>query len=175
VLLGVFAAWPLERFVGPAVGLAHGGAAALQGDRATWVPLHGAARPTGLDLPNAVFSPLAVAGLLVVGSALALGVAYLGAMRSRRVRPAFVGGTTFDRERHRFPGTEFYRTVQEVPWLGWAIAVGESGRLDLYEVFRRSGAPVVDLLRRLHTGLLQDYVSWCLLGAAAVLVFLLWS
>ena len=175
VLLGVFAAWPLEWFFGPAVGLERGGAAALLGAPATWVPLHGAARPLPLDLPNAAFSPVAVSGLLVVGSILALGVAYLGAMRSRRVRPAFVGGTTFDRERHRFPGTEFYQTVREIPWLGWAIAVGESGRLDVYEVFRRAGAPLVDLLRRLHTGLLQDYVSWCLLGAAAVLVFLLWS
>ena len=114
-------------------------------------------------------------GLLVLGSLLALGLGYLGAMRSRRVRPAFVGGARFDREIHRFPGTEFYRTVREMPGLGRAIAAGESGRLDVYETFRRAGAPVVDLLRRLHTGLLQDYVAWCLLGTVAVLAFLLWS
>lgn len=175
VLLGVFAGWPLERFIGPAVGLEVDGATALQGARSTWAPLHGAASPRPLDLPNAAYSPVAVSGLLVLGSLLALGVAYLGAMRSRRVRPAFVGGSAFDREHHRFPGTEFYRTVREVPWLDRAIAVGESGRLDLHEVFRRAGAPVVDLLRRRHSGLLQDYVTWCLLGTAIVLVFLLGS
>jgi hypothetical protein len=173
--LGVFAAWPLERYVGPAIGLEQGGASALAGSRATWGPLHGVAAPPALELPGAVYSPVGVTGLLVVGSLLALGVGYLGALRSRRVRPAFVGGERFDRETHRFPGTEFYREVREMPGLGRAIAAGEAGRLDVYQVFRRAGAPVVDLLRRLHSGLLQDYVAWCLLGTVVVLVFLLWS
>jgi len=175
VALGVFAAWPLEAFIGPAVGLPHGGAAALAGAGAAWAPIHGAAAAPAVDLPNAVFAPVPVTALVVLGTLVALGLAYLGAMRSRRVRPAFVGGETFDREIHRFPGTEFYRTVREIPWLGRAIAAGESGRLDLYDVFRRAGAPVADLLRRAHSGLLQDYVSWCLVGAAAVFAFLFWS
>jgi len=173
--LGVFAAWPLERFVGPAIGVESGGAAVLDGSRSTWGPVHGLAARPALDLPNAVFAPVAVTGLLVLGTLLALGVAYLGAMRARRVRPVFIGGEVFDRELHRFPGTEFYRTVREVRGLGWAIELGESGRLDVHEIFRRAGAPAVDLLRRLHSGLLQDYVAWCLLGTAAVLAFLLWS
>ena len=175
VALGVFAAWPLERFLGPAVGMERGGAGALAGTRASWGPIHGEAPLPALDLPNAVFSPFAVTGLLVLGSILALGVGYLGALRSRRARPAFVGGTRFDREVHRFPGTEFYRTVEELPGLGRAIAWGQSGRLDLHEVFRRAGTPLVALLRRLHAGLLQDYVAWCLLGTVAVLAYLLWS
>jgi len=173
--LGVFAAWPLERFVGPAVGLEEGGASALAGSRTTWGPLHGVAVPPALDLPAGVYSPFGVTGLLGVGSLLALGVGYLGALRSRRLRPAFVGGASFDRETHRFPGTEFYREVREMPGLGRAIAAGEAGRLDVYHLFRRAGAPAVDLLRRLHTGLLQDYVAWCLLGTVAVLLFLFWS
>jgi NADH:ubiquinone oxidoreductase subunit 5 (subunit L)/multisubunit Na+/H+ antiporter MnhA subunit len=173
--LGIAAAWPLERYVGPAVGLEEGGASALGGSRATWGPLHGVAVPPALDLPAAVYSPLGVTGLLVLGSLLALGVGYLGALRSRRVRPAFVGGASFDREAHRFPGTEFYHEVRDMPGLGRAIAAGEAGRLDVYDIFRRKGAPVVDVLRRLHSGLLQDYVAWCLLGTVAVLVFLLWS
>jgi formate hydrogenlyase subunit 3/multisubunit Na+/H+ antiporter MnhD subunit len=173
--LGVFAAWPLERFVGPAVGLEHGAAAALAGAPATWGPLHGAAAARPLDLPNGAYAPLAVTGLLVLGTLLALGLGYLGAMRSRRPRPAFVGGTPFDREVHRFPGTEFYRTVSELPGLRRALAWGEAGRLDVHEIFRRAGAPLVEGLRRAHTGLLQDYVSWCVLGAAAVLAFLIWS
>jgi formate hydrogenlyase subunit 3/multisubunit Na+/H+ antiporter MnhD subunit len=173
--LGLFASWPLERFVGPAVGLERGGGAALTGAPATWGPIRGAAVPPPLDLPNALFSPLGVSGLLALGALGALGVGYLGAMRTRRVRPAFVGGVPFDREIHRFPGTEFYRTVTEMPGLGRAIRLGESGRLDVHEIFRRAGAPAVDLLRRLHTGLLQDYVAWCLLGTVAVLAYLLWS
>jgi len=176
VALGLFAAWPLERYIGPAVGLERGGGAALAGEPVTWGPLGGAAAAgAALELPNALFSPLAVTGLLVLGTLLALGVGYLGAMRVRRVRPAFVGGERFDRESHRFPGTEFYRTVTELPGLGWAIRLGETGRLDVHEIFRRAGLPVVDLLRRLHSGLLQDYLAWCLLGAVAVVAYLLWS
>jgi len=173
--LGVFAAWPLEAFVGPAVGLDHGGAGALVGAPATWGPVHGIAAATLLDLPAAVFLPMPVTLFLVLGTLLALGLAYLGAMRSRRVRPAFMGGTPFDREVHGFPGTGFYATVREVPVLSRLIALGESGRFDLYDVFGRLGDPVVNVLRRLHAGRLQDYVAWCLLGAVAVLAFLLRS
>lgn len=173
--LGVVAGWPLERFVGPAVGLPAGGGEALAGAPAAWVPLHGDAGPPPLALPRGTYSPAAVTGLLVLGSLLALGVASLGAMRTRRRRTVFVGGGAFDRERHRFPGTEFYRTVREVPLLGRAIALGESGRLDPYELAARAGAPVVGLLRRLHTGLLQDYLAWGLVGVAAVILFFWWS
>lgn len=175
VVLGVFAAWPLEAFVGPAAGLDHGGAAALSGARSTWAPIHGVAAAPIVDLPAGVFAPLPVTLFLVLGTLLALGLGYLGAMRSRRVRPAFMGGTPFDREIHGFSGTGFYLTVREIPVLSRWIAAGESGRLDVYDLTARAGQPIVDLLRRLHTGLLQDYVAWCLLGALAVLVVLLGS
>ena len=106
--LGIAAAWPLERFVGPAVGLERGGASALAGSRATWGPLHGVAAAPALDLPAAVYSPVGVTGLLVLGSLLALGVGYLGALRSRRVRPAFVGG---DEVRPRDPPLPGHRVL----------------------------------------------------------------
>jgi NADH:ubiquinone oxidoreductase subunit 5 (subunit L)/multisubunit Na+/H+ antiporter MnhA subunit len=174
VALGVFADAPLEHFFGPAAGLAQGGAGALSGAAAALAPLHGPALASALALPAAVFAPAPVTGLLLLGTLAALTLAYLGQMRVRRVGSAFVGGEPIDREVNRFPGPEFYRTVADLPWLGPVLRAAEAGRLDPYEAARRAGSPLVALLRRLHTGLLQDYLFWCLLGAAVVAAVVLW-
>lgn len=172
VVLGVFAGPALEAFVGPAAGLGSGGAGALDGSAALRAPVDGAPAPAA-DLPGGVLAPIPLTVLLLLGALPALGLARTASTGARRVRPPFVGGRNFDREIHRFPGTGFYGTVREVPGIGRLLSAGESGRLDAHEILRRAGAPAVDLLHRAHTGLLQDYASWALLGCAAVLGFLL--
>ena len=152
VLLGVFAAVPLDawpsarwrvstprapsrarpRSTAPRATLAAVGAAR--------VPAHG---PEGSH--GAVFAPLAVTMLLLVGVLAALLVAFTGQMRARRVRGVFVGGQVLDRDVNRFPGTEFYKTIAELPGLGKALEVGERGTLDLYRVGGRSGRPPIRL------------------------------
>ncbi len=176
IVLGVFAAWPLDDFIGPAAGLeAEGaltGSAALEGNAATWGEVGGATPPPRRYAPGAM-QPYVITGLLAVGVLVLLLMAHMGQMRMRRVRPVFVGGQPFDRDVNRFPGTEFYKTVQDLPGVGSALRLGASGHLDPYEAAQRAGRPAVRLLRRLHSGLVGDYLFWCLLGLAIVVAVLL--
>ena len=60
----------------------------------------------------------------------------------------FVGGQPLDPNVNRFPGTEFYRTVHDLPGLGTALRTGERGTLDPYELFAAARAsPVIRALR----------------------------
>ena len=173
VLLGVFAVAPLNRFFGAAAGLPPDGivtgADALRGVPAALARLgvSAAAPRTG-----GVLLPLAVTGLLVFGTLFALFLGYLGNLRTRRVRSVFIGGEAIDRELNRFPGTEFYQTLEETPALRTLFRAESRGLLDLYELGARVGRPLVRVLRGLHSGRITDYLMWSLVGLVLLLVML---
>jgi NADH:ubiquinone oxidoreductase subunit 5 (subunit L)/multisubunit Na+/H+ antiporter MnhA subunit len=148
--LGLFAPWVVGALVGPAVGTAGEAEGAME--RASAI------------------AP--IAGLLLLGFLGGVVLAFLGQIRTRRVRPVFVGGQVLDPDRNRFPGPEFYRTLADLPALGPLLRAGERGQFDPYVVVERFGRPVVSLLRRLHRGVLMDYVVWCLLGFAVLVLVL---
>jgi len=176
IVLGVFAAYPLDAYIGPVAGLDAAGAvtgsAALEGAPETLVVIGETEAPAS-TFPAAVFAPFGVTLLLVIGVLVGLLIAFTGQMRARRVREVFVGGQKFDRDVNRFPGTDFYKTVAELPGLGKALEIGEKGTLDLYRVGERSSGPLIRLLRRLHSGLATTYVAWCLIGLAVLFAVLL--
>jgi len=179
VLFGVFAGYVLDRAIGPAAGLGAGqgmsGADALSGVPAGWAEAGSAALAGAGGLPRAVYQPFAVTGLLVAGVLAGVLVVLSSRSRARRSRPVFIGGEALDPEVNRFPGTEFYRTIAELPVLRPALEAGNRGSFDLYSILERLGGGIVDFLRRLHTGVVTDYLVWCLLGLVALLGVFLWS
>ncbi len=177
VLLGVFAAGPLDHAFGPVAGLEPGGtvsgADALASAPATLAPVGDATASTpATPWAPARYAPGLITVLLVFGTLVALFLGYLGNLRWRRTRSVFVGGEPLDRNLNRFPGTEFYRTIGEVPVLSGVLDAAERGTLDPYRGVGRIGRPVVAMLRRLHTGRATDYLGWCLAGLALVFVVL---
>ena len=82
------------------------------------------------------------------------------------------GGEPIDPETNTFPGTAFYGTVRELPGLRAFYAQAESGRFDPWRLGRAAGRPVIHVLRRLHSGLLGDYLSWCLVGLVVLMAVL---
>jgi formate hydrogenlyase subunit 3/multisubunit Na+/H+ antiporter MnhD subunit len=158
VLLGVFAWAPLDQAIGPVKDL----------------PAASAALSGGLDAAG-TFRPGVVTILLVIGVLAGILLAHLGGARSRRTRSVFIGGEALDREVNRFPGTEFYRTIHEMPLLGRTLDAGDRGAFDVYTIFGKLGGGVIRGLRSLHTGVITDYLFWCLLGLSAVLAVFFWG
>ena len=132
----------------------------------------GAAIKTG-DL--GFWSPTQATVLILLG--LALGALFVWVTtlgkRVRVVRP-FIGGEVpaEDDDRFRVPGTQFYRTIAELPIIGPMLAHGERGAMDPYYWSAKHGHTFVELLRSVHTGLISLYVAWCLLGLTAILGYL---
>lgn len=140
-----------------------------------------------------------LAALLLV-SGFILGVALWGSLRGKKVREdaMFIGGEVLPQE-PRFPATEFYKTVEETPFVNGAYALIKSEAIDFHRLLGGAmaatgyflyifGDRLFDALvgacgyavlgvswvfRKLHTGALDLYLSWSLLGLAALLAVMM--
>ena len=122
------------------------------------------------------WSPAQATGLIVLGVLGGVALVFiLGASRKVRVVRPFVGGEVPgpDDDRFRLPATGFYATIAEMPVIGPLLAGGEQGAMDVYHWSGRHGNTFVQMLRSWHTGLISLYVTWCLLGLTATLLYLL--
>jgi len=92
----------------------------------------------------------------------------------RVVRPFLAGEVPAAGDgRFRVPGTHFYKTISKLPLVGPLLAQGELGAMDPYHWSARHGNTFVQLLRRIHGGLISLYVSWVFVGLSIILIYLL--
>ncbi len=136
-----------------------------------------------------LWQPGPATGLILLGIAGGLVFLLLSTYgrKARVVRP-FLGGevplpagagvrgrhdATGDGERFRMPGTHFYETIGKLPIIGGLLTHGQAGAMDVYRWSGKYGHTFVELLRSLHTGLINLYVAWVVLGLTAILVYLL--
>jgi len=158
VLFGVFARYPLERFIRPIVG---GGEVLLYGDE--------------ILTTEGFWSPGLATMLIILGVVIGLIIYLFSRMRRVRVdENVWVGGNIMDSEEMRIPGTHFYKTVSDdlSPAVRTAFKDGEKGALDIYNFWGRLGGGVVQLLRSVHNGILSTYLSWVIIGLG-ILAFIL--
>ena len=72
----------------------------------------------------------------------------------------------------RVSGTGFYQTVRNLPGIRGIYGDAEKEAFDVYRLTGEIGRRVVDVLRSLHTGVLEVYVTWVVVGVAAVVALL---
>jgi formate hydrogenlyase subunit 3/multisubunit Na+/H+ antiporter MnhD subunit len=161
VLFGVFAAYPLDKFIIPVVA---GGAAVRTGmGNLTTIPTDG------------FWSPGAATALILVGVTLGLLIYAFSSIRAYRIdENVWIGGNIMDNDEIRYPGTQFYRTITEDlgPGIKALFHDGEKGAMDGYNFFGKLGDSFVQVLRMLHNGNLSTYLSWIVIGLG-VLAFML--
>ena len=74
-----------------------------------------------------------------------------------------------DRRDVEVTGVDFYDTVRDVRSLRAFYGAAEAGRLDPYAWLRAGLDRLTAVLGRAHSGSLSRYLTWSLLGAAALL------
>ena len=161
VLFGIFASYPLEKFIVPVV--TGGGAVRLVSGTIATIPTGG------------FWNPGAATALIVVGVILGLLIYAFSSISVYRIdENPWLGGNIMNNEEIRYPGTQFYRTVTEDlgPGIKAMFEDGEKGALDGYNFFGRVGDSFVQVLRMLHNGLLSTYLAWIVIGLG-VLSFIL--
>lgn len=178
VFFGVFAQFPLVKFIGPALGLSFAGVL----------------RPLNL---SGLWSPTLATGLIIIGLVIGYIIYIIGKTTKPRVDSIYIGGEVAT-EVHRFPGTQFYNTIREMGGLAGIYRASEKRFLDFYEWgigFLKAIAYIlfycidrfVDwlvvgvgrlallfswILREGHIGALPAYLAWCLIGFGIVLYVL---
>jgi formate hydrogenlyase subunit 3/multisubunit Na+/H+ antiporter MnhD subunit len=157
ILFGVYARYPIEKFIAPVVG------------------------GTGMDItrggiitPEGMWSPATATILILVGIVVGLVIYAFSRMKTRVDDNVWIGGNVMDSEEIRIPGTHFYKTVTDElgPAISTAFKDGEKGALDIYNFWGYLGNNLVQLLRSVHNGILSTYLSWVVIGLG-VLAFIL--
>jgi NADH:ubiquinone oxidoreductase subunit 5 (subunit L)/multisubunit Na+/H+ antiporter MnhA subunit len=128
---------------------------------------------SAMDFAKGLWTPGASTLLILLGIVIGLVVFFLGRGLKVRVAPPFMAAETFSGDAARYNATNFYKTVEELPFVGTMYRDAEGGAYDLYYVGGRFGDSLVQLLRRMHSGLLPIYVSWCIIGLVVILAYLL--
>ena len=163
ILFGVFAQYPLEKFIVPVVTVS--GAQPLDLARGNIVTV-----PT-----DGFWNPGAATALIVVGVTFGLLMYVFSSMRPYRIEEnPWIGGNIMDNEEIRVPGTQFYKTVTDDlgPSIKALFSDGDKGFLDVYNIFGRIGDGFVQVLRMLHNGNLSTYLAWIVIGLG-ILSFIL--
>jgi NADH:ubiquinone oxidoreductase subunit 5 (subunit L)/multisubunit Na+/H+ antiporter MnhA subunit len=149
VLFGVFAFQiPLGGFIGPAVGVP----IEYLGD---WHTLAGAL-------------------LLIGGFGAGLVLYMLGTTTKSRTVEPFVGGEVLEeRPAMRMSGVDFYKTIEEAPFLQRTYRAAAQKLFDLYEVGSNATFGISKVFSGFHSGELPTYLAWCLLGMIVLLFVML--
>jgi len=156
---GLYVQLPIQRFIQP-----------MMAELGVTAPQPG---PAGaLVPPGGLWSARVAAALLIGGLVIGLLLALAARLFKVRVTRPFYGGEVLHTDEPRVPGTTFYDTLRRMPLVGTMLRDGEREGYDLYHVGGRYGGGIVEVLRAMHTGELPLYVSWCLLGAVALMLFL---
>ena len=170
--LGLFAFVPLHHVLAPAIEPYEAG---LTGEK---IVSDVNAIETGGQVAGGLgyWSATQATGLILIG--VLMGMIFVALFtwkkRVRVVRP-FLGGevAAATDDRWRVPGTHFYETIGKLPIIGPLLEQGEAGAMDPYHWSGWHGNTFVQLLRRMHTGLISLYVAWTLGGLVIILIYLL--
>lgn len=119
------------------------------------------------------WTPTNATGLILLGLVVGVGIYYLGKAMKFRTAPTFLAGERLSPEVTRFPGTGFYETIRELPGLNVLYRDGEAGSLDLYHYLGKLGNNLIQVLRRMHTGVLSVYAGWCVLGLILIIAYII--
>jgi NADH:ubiquinone oxidoreductase subunit 5 (subunit L)/multisubunit Na+/H+ antiporter MnhA subunit len=158
VVFGIWAKFPIDRFIGP---LAPGSVSTTA---------------TGtIDAAIAFWNPSVATGLIVLGIVIGLLIFAAGKLTARRIGHVFIGGTVppANLDAMHVSGTGFYNTIRETKGLRGAFANAEQRVFDVYEVGGRIGNVFVQGLRSMHSGVLSAYLAWSVIGLGAIVFALL--
>jgi NADH:ubiquinone oxidoreductase subunit 5 (subunit L)/multisubunit Na+/H+ antiporter MnhA subunit len=157
IVFGVFASYPLTNYIVPAYD-----------NSSVSVNVSDVMGASG-------WAPDIAALLIIIGLFVGLIVFYLAKLKKVRRTPVYIGGEKPDMETMRYAGTDFYETVKKMGIFKVAYEDAEKGWYDPYNIVAQLGNFIVKGLRKLHNGVLSTYLSWCLIGLAVLLIFLLFK
>jgi NADH:ubiquinone oxidoreductase subunit 5 (subunit L)/multisubunit Na+/H+ antiporter MnhA subunit len=119
-----------------------------------------------------VWDPSLATLLLAAGILVGAVIYLLGRIKLVREEQPYLGGEVMPPETSP-SGTDFYQTVKDLPALKPLYRLAENKAFDVYDQGVKATFGLTGLLRRMHTGALPMYLSWCLVGLLILLFVIL--
>ncbi|MFO7976189.1 MAG: complex I subunit 5 family protein [Candidatus Hydrogenedentota bacterium] len=115
--------------------------------------------------------------LILLGLLVGIGVYAAGKIFKTRTVEPFIGGEVLANQPHmRLSGVDFYLTVEKAPFLKTAYEAALKKAFDVYELGTKATFGVSKVFSGAHSGELQVYLAWCLLGMIVLLLMMMgWS
>ena len=154
ILFGLFASFPIKNFIAPILGLDTAGITAT------------------ISVGTALWNPTLATALIILGLVIGFLVYFLSRLKVREVESLFIGGEKFDLENEKILASKFFEFMERTKILGGFIREGHKGIFDVYNISSDLGLIGVNVLKRLHDGILSTYLAWCIIGLG-VLSFIL--
>jgi NADH:ubiquinone oxidoreductase subunit 5 (subunit L)/multisubunit Na+/H+ antiporter MnhA subunit len=121
-----------------------------------------------LGVWNAPLATLLILAGIVVGAVIYLS----GGIKSVREEQPYLGGEVMPTETSP-SGVDFYQTISDLSALKPVYRLAEKKVFDVYDQGLKLSFRLTNLLRKMHTGVLTTYISWCLLGLIILLLVML--
>ncbi|MEO0115023.1 MAG: proton-conducting transporter membrane subunit [candidate division WOR-3 bacterium] len=168
--LGVFAQYPIRYLIGPIVG------------------------PQAVSEPIGLWNPTLATGLILIGIVLGLVIHSFRRVRKVRTTEVFIGGEAVSPESQaavslpdggetltgvvdineaKFPGTYFYDSIKRMKLIDESYKIADRKFFDLYENAKKLIRVFINGLKRIHNGILSNYLGFVFLGGLVILLIYL--
>lgn len=116
--------------------------------------------------------------LIVVGIVIGLIIYLLQRTQPVKTSSAFIGGEeiktdqsgTVTSQEATNTGEDFYDSIKEVKVIGEGLRVADKKTFDLFEQGKKAISVLVATGKKIHNGLLHNYLGWLFLGVIAIIV-----
>ncbi len=147
---GIFAFYPINTFIQPILSASMGEVA------------------SAISLGTALWDPTLATSLLLLGLIVGGIIFYISRIRVREVETLFVGGEQFEIEKERTVAGNFYEFMTRTKILGGFLRETDRGIFDIYNLSSDLGLVLVNVLKKMHDGILSTYLAWCIIGLSII-------
>lgn len=139
------------------------------------VPLRNYIFPSLSQKPefSGFWAPTLATILIIIGILIGALIYFITRIKPSLRTSPYIGGEEVSEEM-RVSGTGFYNTIKEMDGLREIYTTAEKGLFDFYNWgSSRLVSMIIQGFRKLHTGVLTLYFSWCLIGIIILLLLLM--
>jgi NADH:ubiquinone oxidoreductase subunit 5 (subunit L)/multisubunit Na+/H+ antiporter MnhA subunit len=154
VIFGLFAYIPLKNFIAPIINLEMAGISQT------------------ISIGTALWNPTLATVLIVIGLIVGILIYFISRIKMREVETLFIGGEKYELKTEKLLASGLFESIEKTKFLGGFIRESGKGIFDIYNISSDLGLIGVNMLKRLHDGILSTYLAWCIIGLG-ILCFIL--